>query len=318
MKNTVKSLVLIWLTTFSLPVFAESLFATKEGLEKMYLSKKEGKVSSEKQSENYSFIYIQPTYLVSDEEKNEAVENKSLKENENVKSKDEDLPRLKRLYISGNIGYFYTGNDMSFEDSRNCTGLYQSPFFCKNDASNPMNVEYKDDYFMSFAFGINSANMFRLEFSYFALGKALEMEGLNQVEGVTQKYLSGLDLNGGSINLYFDLVGDRRRPYLIFVPYVMAGIGAAEISLDDITFTDEYSVSYTIAGKTQRNKTIVYGAGFSAGLNNYISLDIGYRYYDFGKIKTDVGISFGSSVQDLQLESDFKAHVVSVGLKLQI
>ena len=276
MKNTVKSLVLIWLTTFSTPVFAEDLIVKNENVEKMYIQK-----------------------------------------SEETSSKD-DLPRLKRLYLSGNIGYFYTTSDMQFEEVKKCAGSYQSPFFCADGKSNPVDIEYKDDYFVSFAFGMNSANMLRLEFSYFALGKPIEMEGLNQVEGTTQKYLSGIDLTGGSINLYFDFVGDRRRPYLMFVPYVMAGIGATQVELDDVKFTDVNSVSYVISGKEQRNKTVVYGAGFSAGLNNYISLDIGYRYYDFGTIKTDVGVSDGSSVHDVQLESDLNAHVATIGLKLQI
>nr|MCR5506462.1 outer membrane beta-barrel protein [bacterium] len=195
---------------------------------------------------------------------------------------------------------------------------YTSDFFCADGKSNPMNVEYKDDFFLSAAFGINSANMLRLELSYYRLGKAIEMEGLNQVAGISQKYTSGIDLKGGSINLYLDLVGDRRQPYLLFVPYVMAGIGASQITLDDIAFTDATSTNYTIGGKEQRNQTIIYGAGFTAGLNNYISLDIGYRFYNFGKIKTDVGMSDGSTNYDVQLESDLKAHIVTVGLKLQI
>ncbi len=126
-----------------------------------------------------------------------------------------------------------------------------------------------------------------------------------------------MDLAGGSINVYFDFVGDRRQPYLMFIPYVMAGIGASQINLDDIKFTNA-SKSYVITGKEQRNKTVVLGAGFTAGLNNYISLDIGYRYYNFGTIKTDVGMSEGSSTFDVQLESDLKAHIATVGLKFQI
>ena len=301
MKNTVKSLVLIWLTTFSTPVLAGNLFSTESNVERMYIAKNDAKKSE--------------SYIVADGENSENI---TFKSSEKSKKKDEDLPRLKRLYIAAYAGYFYTTDSMEFEETKKCGGSFQSLFFCANGVSNPVVVDYNDDYFLSGAFGINSANMLRLELSYFRLGKEIAMEGMNQVAGVTQKYASSIDLTGGSINLYFDLVGDRRLPYLVFVPYVMAGIGASQIDLGDVTFTDTNSTTFTLGGKDQRNKTVVYGAGFSAGLNNYISLDIGYRYYDFGVIKTDVGMSNGTEVFDIQLESELKAHVATVGLKLQI
>ena len=332
MKNTIRILVLIWLATFSTPVNAGDMFTSKENVEKMYLARKEeqGTVgtysnyqkSPKKESNDYFIIIDSETVISGDLDDDEVAEKEveTPKKSETIKEeKEEELPRLKRVYLGVYGGYFYTKKDMVFEDVRKCGGNYQSPFFCSDEnALNPMNIEYKDDYFLSAVFGINSANILRLELSYFRLGKEIEMEGLNIVEGVSQKYAGSLDLKGGSINLYLDLVGKRQKPYLMFVPYVMAGIGASEINLGDIEFTDRLGTSYSLAGKDQRNKTVVYGAGFTAGLNNYISLDIGYRYYDFGDVKTDVGLDNGTTVYDVQLESELKAHIATVGLKFQI
>lgn len=317
MKNAVKSLFLIWLATIASPVFAEDLFANRDGLEKMYISKNKDR-AYDKNPVEYRYIYVKETYTETDNEKNSFADDveKTKEQVEEKQVEKEDLPRLKRIYIAAYGGYFYTKDDMVFEDVKKCSGAYNQ-FFCADEESNPINVEYKDDYFLSAAFGINSADMLRLELSYFRLGKEIDMEGLNEVNGVTQKYISGIDLRGGSINLYLDLVGDRRQPYFAFVPYLMAGIGASQIDLDDIVFT-EASSSYTITGKEQRNKTVILGAGFTAGLNNYISLDIGYRFYNFGKIRTDVGMSDGVNTYDVQLESDLKAHIATIGLKLQI
>lgn len=318
MKNTVKSLVLIWLTTIAVPAFSGDFYTSKDNLERMYVSKN-NHYDFEEKPEEYRYVYIQQNYVIpdvkaGDSEKNEK-QPKALIEKKS--EKEDKLPRLKRLYVGVYAGYFYTTDNMKFEESKNCSGAYKSEFFCVDEKSNPMDIEYKDDYFLSAVFGINSANMLRLEFSYFKLGNPIEMEGFNQVNNLTQKYLSNIDLAGGSINVYFDFVGDRRQPYLMFIPYVMAGIGASQITLDDIKFTNA-SKSYTITGKEQRNKTVILGAGFTAGLNNYISLDIGYRHYDFGDVKTDVGMNDGSSNFDVQLKSKLDAHVATVGLKFQI
>ncbi len=313
MKNTVKSLVLIWLASLSMPAFAQDLFTSKENVERMYLARK-----SDMNSEVKVYKKSEPekTYDYDDEVVEDNVQTKN---NEYFSEKEEDLPRLKRIYLGVYGGYFYTKNDMFFEDVNKCNGAYKSAFFCSEEGvTNPFNVEYKDDYFLSASFGINSANIFRMELSYFRLGKEIEMEGLNIVEDYSQKYNGTIDLKGGSVNVYLDLVGKRQKPYLLFVPYVMAGIGATEINLGDIAFTDRFGNSFTIAGKDQRNRTIVYGAGFTAGLNNYISLDIGYRYYNFGYVKTDIGMDNGTTVYDIQLESELEAHIATVGLKFQI
>ena len=162
MKNTIRSLVLIWLATFSTPVNAGDMFTSKENVERMYLARKEEqdtvgtysnyKKSPKKESNDY-FIIIDSETVVSgdfDEDKTSKEKIETSKKFEDIKEeKKEELPRLKRVYLGVYGGYFYTKQDMSFEDVRKCGGDYQSPFFCSDEnVSNPMNVEYKDDYFL--------------------------------------------------------------------------------------------------------------------------------------------------------------------------
>ena len=319
MKNTLKSLVLVWVTSLATPAFATDLFVPTSTIEKMYLERSE-ESKRFKISEDSSF---------ENKENNEQDSSKSTKTSN--KSKEKKLPRLKRVYIAAYGGYFYTKDEMQFLPSNNCSGAIKPDFLCNGDNVNPIDIDYNDEYFLSASFGINSQNPIRLELSYFKLGKEIDMLGTNKVGIETRNYESNLDLQGGTVNLYFDFVADRRNPYFVFVPYVMAGIGASEIELADTTFKGSTGSDFAILGNKQRERTVVYGAGFSVGLNNYISLDIGYRYYDFGKIKTG-NIMTETSVDntdplnpitttnkyDIELETELEAHIATIGIKFQI
>ena len=306
MKYVLKSLVLIWVASFSTASFANDLFAPVSVIEKMYLKK----------SDEASHLKFNPDI------------DENLSSEKNINTNKKDLPRLKRIYIGVYGGYFYTKDNMQFIDSYKCSGI-NADFLCLNGTINPINLDYKDEYFLAGAFGINSENPIRLEFSYFKLGKEIEIYGVNKVGINTRNYKSMFDLQGGSINLYFDFVTNRRDPYFLFVPYVMAGIGISEIDLDNINFIGSNNNEFSIYGKNQRNRTTIYGAGFTAGLNNYISLDIGYRYYNFGKIKTDnmmteTVIDSTNPLNpvineyDIELETELEAHVATIGIKFQI
>lgn len=234
--------------------------------------------------------------------------------------KDEELSRLKRFYLGVYGGYFYDRDDkLTFMPSNNCDCM-QFDFICNTDGSvNPISSSSDGEYFLAAAFGINSAGPFRLEFSYFTLANPLQVESYNIVDLNKIYYDSQIDVQGGSVNLYIDFIGNRRRDLFTFVPYVMAGIGVSEIELADVVFNTSDNV-FHILGDTQHNKTVVYGAGLTAGLNNYISLEIGYRYYDFGKIYTGDKLNSIDGLQsyDFKMETDLKAHVGMIGLKFQI
>lgn len=311
MKNTLISLVLIWFAAITRGAFAKIPTAQNNIVESIYIKNTKTSTSNDN---DYK-------------EKSTKKDVKPMSES----VKDTELPKLKRLYMAVYGGYFYTKeNNFEFTPTNNCNISYN--FICNDDDSiNPIKAEAKDEYFLTGAFGINSENPFRLELSYYKMGKGLELNGKNEVNLNTIDYKSKVDLKGGSVNVYFDFIFNRRKPSFLFTPYAMAGIGISDIELSDINFTGTNNSSVSIKGKNQRNKTVIYGAGLTAGINSYISFDIGYRYYDFGKIKTShtmtnsfVDMSDEDNpvetidTYDLELQSDFDAHVAVIGLKIQI
>ena len=73
-------------------------------------------------------------------------------------------------------------------------------------------------------------------------------------------------------NVYYDF-----SPYTWFTPYLQAGIGATNL---------EYKFSYDDGRDSYKkhNFTWVLGGGISAKMTNRLNIDVGYRYYDMGKI----------------------------------
>ncbi len=81
-----------------------------------------------------------------------------------------------------------------------------------------------------------------------------------------------LDYTSYMFNIYLDLA-----PYTWFTPYLSAGVGMTRL---EYTFkyadgTDNYD---------KDNFTWSVGGGISAKMTNKLNLDVGYRYFDFGKI----------------------------------
>ena len=256
------------------------------------------------------------------------IEEKNIKENINNK-KDKIEYRQKYLYASASIGYFLPKNNMNFYDMEDCGGPYNADFICNSRKDRPISATYDNNYFLSAAFGINSETFLRFEFSYLQLLKKLNIEGVNRVGVDNRKYFSNIKLNTSSINVYFDFINRRNEPYSVFVPYMMAGIGLSNIRLNDFIFTGTMDKKYTVFGKKQENKTIIYGFGLTAGINSYISMDIGYRYYDFDTIKTDIVTQEEETIPgpppsvninnfDIGLKSHLRANTIIITGKIQI
>ncbi len=81
------------------------------------------------------------------------------------------------------------------------------------------------------------------------------------------------DYTSYMFNIYFDLA-----PYSWFTPYLNAGVGMTEL---------EHNFTYngTNYNYKKDNFTWSVGAGLSAKMTNRLNLDVGYRYFDFGKIR---------------------------------
>lgn len=83
------------------------------------------------------------------------------------------------------------------------------------------------------------------------------------------------DYESYMFNVYVDLA-----PYSWFTPYISAGVGLTEL---------EYNFTYNNSdGESDNYKkdrfTWSVGAGLSAKMTNRLNLDVGYRYFDFGKL----------------------------------
>lgn len=80
------------------------------------------------------------------------------------------------------------------------------------------------------------------------------------------------DYESYMFNVYYDL-----SPYTWFTPYLQAGMGVTNL---------EYKFRYDDGSDSYKdhNFTWVLGAGVSAKMTNRLNLDIGYRYFDMGKM----------------------------------
>ena len=83
-------------------------------------------------------------------------------------------------------------------------------------------------------------------------------------------------------NVYKDL-GKWRR----VVPYIGAGIGVAYNTMDDVYFTQNPALVDRIRGNSDFAFAWSLMTGFAYQVSNRAILDFGYRYIDFGSVKSD-------------------------------
>lgn len=76
----------------------------------------------------------------------------------------------------------------------------------------------------------------------------------------------------------FNLIWDL-SPYTMFTPYLMGGVGMSEIAfrIERAGPTDEFD---------DTNFTWHGGGGLSAKVTSRFNIDVGYRYWDFGKLNS--------------------------------
>lgn len=91
---------------------------------------------------------------------------------------------------------------------------------------------------------------------------------------LTSKSEAEFDYTSYMFNVYIDLA-----PYSWFTPYLSAGVGLTEMEYN-FTYNDSMNYNYK-----KENFTWSVGAGLSAKMTNRLNLDVGYRYFDFGKIR---------------------------------
>lgn len=124
----------------------------------------------------------------------------------------------------------------------------------------------------------------------------------------------------GMFNMYYDFATDTK-----FTPYIGAGLGYARVKTKAHTWghcgtpANTYDLSFN---KSANNFAFHIDLGGSYALTDQISLDLGYRYTNFGRIKTDPTIrdSMGKMMGvdgPFMIDGDIKVtmHEINLGLR---
>ncbi len=118
---------------------------------------------------------------------------------------------------------------------------------------------------------------FRAEVEYIWRDKSEDSETIvmslsNREEPAVSTSSSTFDYDSYMFNLYYDF-----SPYTWFTPYIQAGIGVTNIEA-------KYAYNNGSTSIKKHNFTWVLGGGISAKMTNRLNVDLGYRYYDMGKV----------------------------------
>lgn len=109
----------------------------------------------------------------------------------------------------------------------------------------------------------------------------------NEYGEAWEDYKMKIDIQSLFFNAYYDFKNSTS-----FTPYIGAGVGlafvGAKVSVDGHIETPGFSDTWSdsLGKKTRTNFAWNVGLGCAYALNDTVSIDLGYRYADFGKAKT--------------------------------
>lgn len=116
-----------------------------------------------------------------------------------------------------------------------------------------------------------------------------------------------------SYTAMFNVYKDLGRWHRV-VPYIGAGIGIAYNTMDDVYFTQNPALVNRIRGNNDLAFAWSLMAGFAYQVSNRAILDFGYRYIDFGSVKSD-RVDSGLNQNPAVEVEDLTAHEFKVGLR---
>lgn len=120
------------------------------------------------------------------------------------------------------------------------------------------------------------------------------------------------------LNGYYDF-----GTFSSITPYIQVGLGLARNKANDLTINgydnENPAEKSTYKSKTSNNLAWQIGAGASATITETVKFDLGYKYIDLGKAKTNNGTSLDldnlSTRQVTAATAKLRAHEVTAGLR---
>ena len=110
--------------------------------------------------------------------------------------------------------------------------------------------------------------------------------------------------NSIMLNIYYDIDTGTK-----FSPYVGAGVGYARLKAKyGMVDADGDGISMD---ETANNFAWQVGAGVGYALSDNMTLDVGYRYIDYG----DVSKTIGNNIASIKMEADVTAHEFMLGAR---
>lgn len=98
------------------------------------------------------------------------------------------------------------------------------------------------------------------------------------------KFATELSVSSAMLNVYYDIDTGTK-----FTPYVGGGIGMAHLkNKTKVTGSTPSGALNLGSSESENNFAWNIGAGVSYALNDKVSIDVGYRYSDYGNVKESV------------------------------
>ena len=125
-----------------------------------------------------------------------------------------------------------------------------------------------------YVYTVSGAIGYRYEYFRVELEAIMRSDSEKKYEVMGKEKTEEFESKSYMFNVFWDL-----SPYTMFTPYLMAGVG-----LSDMTYTFKNPPLDTTT-YDDTNFTWALGGGVSAKVTSRFNVDLGYRYFDMGKIE---------------------------------
>jgi opacity protein-like surface antigen len=211
------------------------------------------------------------------------------------------------LYLRGDVGYAVKGN-ITFRDVNPtapncdlCTGSFPSTT--------------GNSVFFGAGIGYRLTPLFRTDLTLdYLTPTSVDGHTVNIAPSMGSAHLDSVV---GLVNGYLDLDGAFPRLLGPFQPYLSAGIGASRNHLGTTSGISSVVGPFTLGAADTTSFVWTLGAGVGYALNSFVTMDLAYRFMDFGEVRDGSTITFGgaSALVTSSKSDDFAVNAVTLGLR---